>query len=108
MLTKNSALESQHPIVEGIRIDAKDPERIYYWHHLAETLVALGETQEALETALEGLRIAFLEIAGLCCRSVNYQGVIARAGVNTFILIFLNCVRNSHDMTSATSSHHRG
>ncbi len=37
---------------------AKDPERIYYWHHLAETLVALGEKQEALETALEGLRIA--------------------------------------------------
>lgn len=35
-----------------------DPERIYYWHHLSETLAALGETQEALETALKGLRIA--------------------------------------------------
>ncbi len=35
-----------------------DPQRIYYWHHLAETLLALGETQEALETALKGLRIA--------------------------------------------------
>lgn len=34
------------------------PERIFYWHHLAETLAALGETQGALETALEGLRIA--------------------------------------------------
>jgi tetratricopeptide (TPR) repeat protein len=34
------------------------PQRIYYWHHLAETFAALGQTPEALETALEGLRVA--------------------------------------------------
>jgi glycosyltransferase involved in cell wall biosynthesis len=31
------------------------PHRIYYWYHLAETLAALGRTEEALEVAWEGL-----------------------------------------------------
>jgi tetratricopeptide (TPR) repeat protein len=34
------------------------PDRVYYWCHLAETLAALGRTQEALDAAAEGLASA--------------------------------------------------
>jgi tetratricopeptide (TPR) repeat protein len=34
---------------------ATDPWRLYYWHHLADTLAGLGERDEALEVAREGL-----------------------------------------------------
>jgi hypothetical protein len=34
------------------------PDRVYYWYHLAETLAALGRKQEALEAATEGLAVA--------------------------------------------------
>ena len=37
---------------------AENPDRLYYWHHLAETLGGLGETAEALEIGAEGLRRA--------------------------------------------------
>jgi tetratricopeptide (TPR) repeat protein len=32
-----------------------NPDRVYYWYHLAETLAALGRTEEALDAAREGL-----------------------------------------------------
>ena len=32
-----------------------EPERVYYWYHLAETLAALGRTGEALAAAARGL-----------------------------------------------------
>jgi glycosyltransferase involved in cell wall biosynthesis len=35
-----------------------DPDRVYYWYHLAETLAALGQTEKALEAAREGLKSA--------------------------------------------------
>jgi tetratricopeptide (TPR) repeat protein len=35
-----------------------NPDRVYYWYHLAETLVALGRTEEALDAAREGLASA--------------------------------------------------
>jgi tetratricopeptide (TPR) repeat protein len=35
-----------------------NPDRVYYWYHLAETLAALGRTEEALEAAREGLASA--------------------------------------------------
>lgn len=35
-----------------------DPDRIYYWYHLAETLAALGRQQEALEACARGLASA--------------------------------------------------
>jgi len=35
-----------------------DPDRVYYWHHLAETLAALGRTDEALAAAANGLAAA--------------------------------------------------
>jgi tetratricopeptide (TPR) repeat protein len=34
------------------------PERVYYWHHLAETLAALGRPAQALEAAAHGLAAA--------------------------------------------------
>jgi tetratricopeptide (TPR) repeat protein len=37
---------------------AEQPERLYYWHHLADTLAAMGETAEALAIAREGARRA--------------------------------------------------
>lgn len=33
----------------------EEPERVYYWHHLSETLAALGRVEEAESVALEGL-----------------------------------------------------
>lgn len=36
---------------------ARNPQRLYCWHHLAETLAALGRTDEALETCRRGLAI---------------------------------------------------
>jgi tetratricopeptide (TPR) repeat protein len=36
----------------------RDPERLYYWNHLAETLEAIGEAGEALEVAARGLATA--------------------------------------------------
>jgi glycosyltransferase involved in cell wall biosynthesis len=35
-----------------------NPDRVYYWYHLAETLAALGRTEEALDAAREGLASA--------------------------------------------------
>jgi glycosyltransferase involved in cell wall biosynthesis len=35
-----------------------NPDRVYYWYHLAETLAALGRTGEALDAAREGLASA--------------------------------------------------
>jgi tetratricopeptide (TPR) repeat protein len=35
-----------------------EPERVYYWHQLAETLAALGRSGEALEVAQRGLMAA--------------------------------------------------
>lgn len=35
-----------------------NPHRVYYWYHLAETLAALGRTEEALDAAREGLASA--------------------------------------------------
>jgi glycosyltransferase involved in cell wall biosynthesis len=35
-----------------------EPERVYYWYHLAETLAALGRTGDALEVAARGLLAA--------------------------------------------------
>jgi tetratricopeptide (TPR) repeat protein len=35
-----------------------DPDRVYYWYHLAETLAALGRKQEALDAAAQGLASA--------------------------------------------------
>ena len=35
-----------------------EPDRIYYWYHLAETLAALGRTESALEAAARGLATA--------------------------------------------------
>jgi glycosyltransferase involved in cell wall biosynthesis len=35
-----------------------DPQRLYCWHHLAETLAAMGRPQEALEACQAGLSIA--------------------------------------------------
>jgi glycosyltransferase involved in cell wall biosynthesis len=35
-----------------------NPDRVYYWYHLAETLAALGRTEEALVAAREGLASA--------------------------------------------------
>jgi glycosyl transferase family 2/tetratricopeptide repeat protein len=32
-----------------------DPDRIYYWYHLAETLAAVGRQREALEACAQGL-----------------------------------------------------
>jgi tetratricopeptide (TPR) repeat protein len=32
-----------------------EPERVYYWHHLAETLAAIGRPEEALKAAARGL-----------------------------------------------------
>jgi tetratricopeptide (TPR) repeat protein len=37
---------------------AEDPDRLYYWYHLAETLVALDQVEEALAVGAEGLRRA--------------------------------------------------
>ncbi len=37
---------------------AENPNRLYYYHHLAFTLAALGEVDEALATTTEGLRRA--------------------------------------------------
>ncbi len=37
---------------------AENPDRLYYWHHLAETLAGLGEIDEALSVGAEGLRRA--------------------------------------------------
>jgi tetratricopeptide (TPR) repeat protein len=37
---------------------AQDPDRLYYWFHLAATLEALGRVDEALEAGAEGLRRA--------------------------------------------------
>lgn len=36
----------------------ENPERLYYWYHLAATLDALGETDEALSVGAEGLQRA--------------------------------------------------
>lgn len=41
------------PLLE--RAVREQPGRIYYWHHLAETLAALGRPGEALEAAARGL-----------------------------------------------------
>lgn len=35
-----------------------NPDRVYYWYHLAETLASLGRTEEALGAAREGLASA--------------------------------------------------
>jgi tetratricopeptide (TPR) repeat protein len=35
-----------------------NPDRVYYWYHLAETLAALGRAEEALEAARAGLASA--------------------------------------------------
>ena len=35
-----------------------EPERIYYWYHLAETLAALGRSGEALDVAARGIVVA--------------------------------------------------
>ena len=35
-----------------------NPDRVYYWYHLAETLAALGRTDKALDAAREGLASA--------------------------------------------------
>jgi glycosyltransferase involved in cell wall biosynthesis len=35
-----------------------NPDRVYYWYHLAETLAALGRAEEALDVAREGLASA--------------------------------------------------
>ncbi len=44
------------PLLE--RATRKEPGRVYYWHHLAETLAALGRPAEALEAAARGLAAA--------------------------------------------------
>ncbi len=36
----------------------RDPDRLYYWYHLAETLDALGETDEAIAIGAQGLQRA--------------------------------------------------
>ena len=37
---------------------AENPDRLYYWNHLAETLSGLGETEEALRVSAQGLELA--------------------------------------------------
>lgn len=37
---------------------AREPQRLYYWYHLASTLHSLGDTEEALLVGAEGLRRA--------------------------------------------------
>ena len=37
---------------------AENPDRLYYWYHLAVTLAGLGQTDEALSIGAEGLRRA--------------------------------------------------
>jgi tetratricopeptide (TPR) repeat protein len=41
----------------------EEPERVYYWHHLAETLAALGQATEAEAIALEGMARAERELS---------------------------------------------
>lgn len=40
-----------------------EPNRLYYWHHLAETLAALGRTDEALAAANEGFARAEFDVS---------------------------------------------
>ena len=42
-------------LIEATRTN---PGRVYYWHHLAETLLALGETKEACSAARRGIEEA--------------------------------------------------
>src|SRR5208337_843015 len=49
------------PLLEaGVRAN---PDRLYYWHHLAETLVALDRKDEALEAAEAGLARVDLDVS---------------------------------------------
>jgi tetratricopeptide (TPR) repeat protein len=54
------------------------PERIRYWHDLAEALTALGQKQEALQVALEGLRIAEAMLRSQEAGASQLRQVIAR------------------------------
>ena len=49
------------PLLEACVRD--NPDRIYYWYHLAETLAALGRVEDAVAIAEEGLSRAMLALS---------------------------------------------
>lgn len=49
------------PLLE--RAVREEPDRVYYWHHLSETLAALGRLKEAEAVALQGLARAEADIS---------------------------------------------
>jgi len=54
--------DQSHKIARNIpllrRAVEDDPDRVYYWYHLAESLAAVDRTDEALAIAMQGLRVA--------------------------------------------------
>lgn len=61
-----------------------DPQRVFCWHHLAETLMALGQPDKAIEAAQRGLQIAATAVeedqraAGSLIRQLIARDMIAR------------------------------
>lgn len=55
-----------------------NPDRTYYWYHMAETLAALGRLEEAAAAAAEGLASArrVLSDEQRCCASMIYQYLV--------------------------------